>query len=141
PLKTWEFPVPESLCNGETAVPPLKLRYFQKPLDKNAFIDVSDTISSVADLEVSRYDGRPFSKYLNGSLTLMKLLNSSAVKENRKGLEEGDDLTDAIEEFVKESVYKAVSEVEDEQRRKERERRVSASNAKMKELSRFLKKC
>lgn len=141
PLKTWEFPVPASLCNGESSVPPLTLRYFQKPLDKNAFIDVSDTISSVADLEVSRYDGRPFSKYFNGSLTLKKLLDSSAVKENRKGLEEGDDLTDAIEEFVKDSVYKAVSEIEDEQRRKERERRLSASNVKMKELSKFLKKC
>ena len=140
PIKKWEFPVPASLCNGQTA-PPLTLRYFQKPLDKHAFIDVSDTISSVADLEVSQYDGRPFSKYFNGSLTLKKLLDSSAVKENRKGLEEGDDLTDAIEEFLKESVYQAVSEVEEDQRRKERERRLTASNAKMKELSKFLKKC
>ncbi len=83
----------------------------------------------------------PFSKYFNGSLTLKKLLNSSAVKENRKGLEEGDDLTEAIENFLKESVYKAVPEVEDEQRKKERERRLTASNEKMKELSKFLKRC
>ena len=52
------------------------------------------------------------------------------MKENRKGLEEGDDLTDAIEEFVKASVYKAVSEIEEEQRSKERERRLSAANEK-----------
>src|SRR5206468_2469898 len=58
-----------------------------------------------------------------------------------KGLEEGDDLTDAIEGFLKDSVYKAVSEIEEEQRKKERERRLTASNAKMKELSKFLKRC
>jgi hypothetical protein len=141
PLKIWNFRAPQELWNGENKAPTLHLRYFQKPLDKNSFIDVSDGISSVADLEVSRYDGRPFSKYFNGSLTLKKLLDSSAVKENRKGLEEGDDLTDAIEEFVKASVYKAVSEIEEEQRSKERERRLSAANEKMQELSRFLRKC
>src|SRR6266478_1491741 len=141
PLKTWEFPVPNDLRDGEPAAPNLTLRYFQKPLDKESFIDVTDSISSVADLDVSRYDGRPFSKYFNGSLTLKKLLNSSAVKENRKGLEEGDDLTEAIENFLKESVYKAVSEIEEEQRKKERERRLTASNEKMKELSKFLKRC
>lgn len=141
PLRIWDFPAPIQLWNGETNAPVLQLRYFQKPLDKNSFVDVSDGISSVADLEVSRYDGRPFSKYFNGSLTLKKLLDSSAVKENRKGLEEGDDLTDAIEEFVKTSVYKAVSEIEEEQRSKERERRLSAANEKMQELSKFLRKC
>ena len=119
----------------------LTIRYFQRPLDKDSFIDVTDSISSVADLVASGYDGRPFSKYFNGSLTLKKLLNSSAVKENRKGLEEGDDLTEAIENFLKESVYKAVSEVEEEQRKKEREIRLTASNEKMKELSKFLKRC
>ncbi|HSV63598.1 MAG TPA: ATP-binding protein, partial [Chthoniobacterales bacterium] len=140
-LKIWTFPVPKTLHDGEVAPPSLTLRYFQKPLDKDSFIDVTDSISSVADLDVSRYDGRPFSKYFNGSLTLKKLLNSSAVKENRKGLEEGDDLTETIESFLRESVYKAVSEVEEEQRKKERERRLTASNAKMKELSKFLKRC
>jgi hypothetical protein len=141
PLRTWQFSVPKELQDGEAAPPVLTLRYFQRPLDKESFIDVTDSISSVADLDVSRYDGRPFSKYFNGSLTLKKLLNSSAVKENRKGLEEGDDLTDAIEGFLKDSVYQAVSEVEEEQRKKERERRLTASNAKMKELSKFLKRC
>jgi hypothetical protein len=103
-LKTWTFPIPKALQDGETVTPSLTLRYFQKPLDKDSFIDVTDSISSVADLDVSRYDGRPFSKYFNGSLTLKKLLNSSAVKENRKGLEEGDDLTEAIEDFLRDSV-------------------------------------
>ena len=134
PLKTWEFLVPKELQDGEVSPPVLTLRYFQRPLDKESFIDVQDSISSVADLNVSKYDGRPFSKYLNGSLTLKKLLSSSAVKENRKGLEEGDDLTDAIEGFLKDCVYRVVTEVEEEQRKKERERRLIASNAKMKEL-------
>jgi len=128
------------LRNGEADKTALKLQYFQKPLEDN-FIDVSDGISSVADEKVDKFDGRPFSKYFNGSLTLTKLRDSAAVKENRKGLEEGDDLTDAVESFIKECVYKAVSEVEEEQRRKERERRLSASNEKMKELSKFLRKC
>lgn len=141
PLKVWNFEAPHELWNGEAKAPVLQLRYFQRPLEKHSFIDLSDGISSVADLEVSRYDGRPFSKYFNGTLTLKKLLDSSAVKENRKGLEEGDDLTDAIEDFVKASVYKSVSEVEEEQRSKERERRLSAANEKMQELSKFLRKC
>jgi hypothetical protein len=141
PLRTWSFEAPQELWNCESKAPVLHLRYFQRPLDKDGFIDVSDGISSVADLEVSHYDGRPFSKYFNGSLTLKKLLDSSAVKENRKGLEEGDDLADAIEAFVKSSVYKAVSEIEEEQRNKERERRLSATNEKMQQLSKFLRKC
>lgn len=45
------------------------------------------------------------------------------------------------EAFIKENVVKVVSEVEEEQRKKERERRLSASSEKMKELSKFLKKC
>jgi len=140
PVKVWTFPAPRELRNGEADKPVLKLQYFQKPLEDN-FIDVSDGISSVADEKVDKFDGRPFSKYFNGSLTLPKLRDSAAVKENRKGLEEGDDLTDAVESFIKECVYKVVSEVEEEQRRKERDRRLSASNEKMKELSKFLRKC
>jgi hypothetical protein len=31
-------------------------------LGENSFIDLSDGISSVADLDISKYDGRPFSK-------------------------------------------------------------------------------
>lgn len=141
PLKRWEFEVPVELLNGESEKPKLILQYFQKPLDENNFIDLSDGISSVADERVDKFDGRPFSKYFNGSLTLSKLRDSSAVKENRKGLEEGDDLTDAIEAFIKGAVTSAISEVEEEQRRKERDRRLTASNEKMKELSKFLKKC
>ena len=94
------------------------LRYFQQPLQDHSFIDLSDGISSVADLRVDYFDGRPFSKHFNGSLTLCKLRDSNAVKENRKGLEEGDDFTCAIESFIKECVFKAVSEVEEEQEKK-----------------------
>jgi hypothetical protein len=141
PLKVWSFPVPSELCNGGKHKPALKIQYFQKPLGDDNYIDLSDGISSVADERVDRFDGRPFSKHFNGSLTLTVLRDSTAVKENRKGLEEGDDLTEAIEGFIKESVYTAVSEVEDEQRKKERERRLTASNEKMKELSKFLHKC
>jgi hypothetical protein len=140
PVKVWTFSAPKELCNGAGDKPVLKLQYFQKPLEDN-FIDVSDGISSVADEKVDKFDGRPFSKYFDGSLTLIKLRDSAAVKENRKGLEEGDDLTDAIESFIKECVYKVVSEVEETQRQKERERRLSASNEEMKELSKFLRKC
>lgn len=141
PLKGWTFPVPEELRNGEKRTPELILQYFQRPLNEDNFIDLSDGISSVADEKVDKFDGRPFSKYFNGSLTLALLRDSSAVKENRKGLEEGDDLTECIEGFIKQCVFKAVSQVEDEQRKKERERRLSASNEKMKELSKFLHKC
>ena len=119
----------------------MTLQYFQRPLNEDNFIDLSDGISSGADERVDKFDGRPFSKYFNGSLTLALLRDSSSVKENRKGLEEGDDLTECIEGFIKQCVFKAVSEVEDEQRKKERERRLSASNEKMKELSKFLHKC
>lgn len=141
PLKVWTFPVPDELCNGEKQKPPLTLQYFQSPLGEENFIDISDGISSVADEKLDSFDRRPFSKYFNGSLTLAKLKDSTAVKENRKGLEAGDDLTEAIDAFIKECVSSAVSEVEDEQRRKERERRLSASNEKMKELSKFLRNC
>jgi Histidine kinase-, DNA gyrase B-, and HSP90-like ATPase len=139
-LKQWELEVPAELCETKSERSRLTLQYFQKPLE-NSFIDLSDGISSVADLKVESFDGRPFSRYFNGHLTLRKLKDSTAVKENRKGLEEGDDLTDAIEAFLKDSICKVVSEVEEEQRRKERERRLSASNEKMRELSKFLKKC
>jgi hypothetical protein len=141
PLRAWSFPVTEDLCNGVKERPALTLQYFQKPLGEDNFIDLGDGISSVADEKVDKFDGRPFSKHFNGALTLTLLKDSTAVKENRKGLEEGDDLTEAIEGFIKECVCAAVSEVEDEQRKKERERRLSASNEKMKELSKFLHKC
>jgi hypothetical protein len=140
PLKIWTYPVPVELCEGEQQMPVLTLRYFQRPLGEENFIDLSDGISSIADEPFERFDNRPFSKYFNGSLTLVMLRNSSAVKESRLGLEEGDDLTQAIGTFIKDRVSTAVTEVEDEQRGKERERRLSASNEKMKELSKFLQK-
>ncbi len=140
-LREWSFEAPEELRVTDQERPTLKLRYFGKPLGDDNFIDLSDGISSVADVRVDKFDGRPFSKYFNGSLTLTKLRDSVAVKENRKGLEEGDDLTEIIEAFIKENVIKVVSEVEEEQRKKERERKLTASSEKMKELSKFLKKC
>lgn len=140
-IKQWEFGAPQNLCRDNADRPKLTLKYFEKPLGDDSFIDVSDGISSVADLEVAHYDGRPFSRYLNGSITLEKLRDSRAVRENRKGLEEGDDFTTEIEAFLKTCVYKAVSEIEEQQRQKERDRRLSASHEKMKELSKFLKKC
>jgi Histidine kinase-, DNA gyrase B-, and HSP90-like ATPase len=36
PLKTWEFPVPKELQDGEASPPLLTLRYFQRPLEKKA---------------------------------------------------------------------------------------------------------
>ena len=72
PVKTVGLPSAAGTLEWRNQGPVLQLRYFQKPLDKNSFVDVSDGISSVADLEVSRYDGRPFSKYFNGSLTLQE---------------------------------------------------------------------
>jgi len=141
PLRVWTFPVPKELCDGEQEPPSLTLRYFQRPLGEENFIDLNDGISSVADETVGRFDNRPFSRYFNGSLTLQRLKYSSAVKENRLGLEQEDDLTKMIESFIKDCVCPAVSEVEDEQLGKERQRRLSASNEKMKELSKFLQKC
>ena len=132
-LRDWKFEVPIDLCGNRSDKPQLILQYFKEPLGEHSFIDLSDGISSVADLKVEYFDGRPFSRYFNGFLTLIKLKDSSAVKENRKGLEEGDDLTDAIEAFIKGCVSKAVSEVEEEQRKKEKERRLNASSEKMKE--------
>lgn len=138
--RTWDFETPSSLWDSSEK-PHLVLRYFEQPLGEDSFIDISDGISSVADLDISRFDGRPFSKYLNGSLVLTKLQKSTAVRENRKGLEEGDDFTLEVEAFIKECVSKVVSEIEEQQRQKEKDRRLNASHEKMKELSKFLKKC
>ncbi len=138
--KEWEFSAPPNLCADSHDKPMLVLRYFEEPLEDN-FIDVSDGISSVADVDIPRLDARPFSRYFNGAITLKKLRDSKAVRENRKGLEEGDDLTVEIEAFLKGCSAKAISEVEELQRQKERDRRLSASHEKMRELSKFLRKC
>jgi|LSQX01.3.fsa_nt_gb hypothetical protein len=138
--KIWHFPLPENLKNEGGENNNLILRYFEKPIGENAFIDISDGISSVADLKVSELDGRPFSKYINGELIITQLLDSVAVKENRRGLEEGDDLTEDIKNFISEKVKLAISEIEEAQRDADRERRIHAANEKLNELSKFLSK-
>jgi len=139
-IKTWEFNLPYSLKNKNELDNKLLLRYFEKPLGEEAFIDLTDGISSVADLVVSNFDGRPFSKYINGSLIIDRLLDSSAVKENRRGLEEGDDLTEEIETFIREKVREVINEVEEIQRNLDKQKRINAANEKLNELSKFLSK-
>ena len=140
--KIWEFELPENLKNQDSKENKMIIRYFQKPLgNKDAFIDLSDGISSVTDLEVSKYDGRPFSKYVNGELIIRKLIDSKAVKENRKGLEEQNDLTNEIEDFLKAKLEIVINEIQEKQRQKEKERTIEVSNEKIKELSKFLKRC
>lgn len=138
--KIWNFILPESLRNTNGSSNDLLIRYFDKPIGENAFIDLTDSISSVADLIVKDYDGRPFSSYINGELTVERLLESTAVQENRRGLEEGDDLTEKIESFIRESVHSVVNEVEELQRASDREKRINAANEKLNELSKFLSK-
>ena len=138
-VKIWEFDIPDSLKHSKEDKK-LILRYFEKPLGENSFIDLEDGISSVADLAVSDYDGRPYAKYINGSLTLTKLTDSSAVKESRKGLEEGDDITIEIETFLENKIGVVINEIESINRDKEKEARINATNSKLKELSKFLSK-
>jgi hypothetical protein len=138
-LKIYRFSLPKHL-KGADDNSELILRYFEKPLGENSFIDLSDGISSVADLEVSKFDGRPFSKYINGALTITKLVDSVAVKENRRGLEEDDDLTNEIEDFIRPKVSDVITEVENIQRQLDKERRIDAANKKLQELSKFLSK-
>ncbi len=138
-MQKWEFDIPDSLKDEEKSTK-LYLRYYKQPLGENSFIDLTDGISSVADMSVSSFDGRPYSKYINGSLTLTKLVDSSAVKENRKGLEEGDDLTMEIENFITEKVTFIINQIESIHRDKEKEARLNATNNKLNELSKFLSK-
>ena len=140
-LKDWVFELPDNIKNSDENENLFVLRYFVKPLKEESYIDVSDGISSVADIDISRLDGRPFSKYINGNLTIKKLQNSNAVKENRKGLEENIDLTVDIENFLRDCVKMVINEIEITQREKERQRNIEVSNEKIKELNKFLKKC
>ncbi|NOR45783.1 MAG: hypothetical protein GQ534_09385 [Candidatus Delongbacteria bacterium] len=137
----WIFVLPDKLKNKNDKENNFVLRYFEKPLGKDCIIDLSDGISTVADLEISKYDDRPFSKYLYGEMIVHKLQHSAAVRENRKGLEEGNDLTIEIEEFIEEKVKLVINEVQIKQRQKERERNIQTTNEKIKTLNKFLKKC
>jgi hypothetical protein len=138
--KTWSFPLPPGFKNENDKDNQFVLRYFEKPLAENAFIDLTDGISSVADLIVRDFDGRPFSSYINGNLVVDKLFDSIAVKENRRGLEEGDDLTEEIKDFIKKKVSEVINEIEELQRQIDKERRINATNEKLNELSKFLSK-
>lgn len=139
-IRIWNFALPESLINEDEHDNKMILRYFEKPISENAFIDLSDSISSVADLMVSSFDDRQLAKYINGSLTVSKLMDSVAVKENRRGLEEGDDLTEEIIRFISEKVIQVINEVEENQKRLDKEKRINAANEKLRELSKFLSK-
>lgn len=139
-IKTWKFDLPDHLKNKDGNDNQMILKYFEKPISENAFIDLSDGISSVADLMISSFDDRQFAKYLNGTLTISKLMDSVAVKENRRGLEEGDDLTEDIRRFICEKVSLVINEVEENQKIQDKEKRINAANEKLKELSKFLSK-
>lgn len=140
-VKDWKFPLPDNLKNIEKKENVFVLRYFKEPINKDSFIDLSDGISTVADLEINKYDDRPFAKYINGELIIRKLQSSSAVRENRKGLEEGVDLTIEIENFISEKIKLVIGEIQEMQRQKEREKSIETSNEKINELNKFLKKC
>jgi hypothetical protein len=139
--REWVFPLPDKLKNKNQKENEFRLLYFEKPLESESYIDLSDGISTVADLDIAKYDDRPYSKYLYGELSVRKLQNSAAVKENRKGLEEGNDLTMEIEEFIKDKVNSAINEIQDMHRQKEREKNIETTNEKIRELNKFLKKC
>jgi hypothetical protein len=139
--KIWEFPLPPTLIESPTNGDILKIKFYEQPLsdDKN-IIDVSDGISSVANYRLKDIDGRLFAKHLFGNITVSKLYSSLAVKENRKGLEEGDDLTVELEAFLEEKINKIVDEIEVQQKVKEKVQRQEEANKKLNEFSKFLNK-
>ncbi len=138
-LESFEFELPKSLRNKSNSNL-LRLNYYKEPLGTDAFVDISDGISSIDDMEISKLDGRPFSKYLNGSVVIEKLLNSSAMRENRRGLEDGDDLTEEIIDFIKQSVVKVINQIEKKQKEEDKLKRLEEANKKLGELSKFLSK-
>lgn len=139
--KSWSFPIPNELKNNNSSNE-LILYYFKEPLERSqSIIEVSDGKTLFIDLNTSDYDNRPFSKYIYGEMIIEQLYDSHAVKENRKGLEEGDDLTIEINSFLKESVGQVIQEIQDLHREKEKNRVIEVSQKKISELNKFLKKC
>lgn len=136
----WEFDLPESLKTNAEDKSKLLIRYFSKPFSTYQAIDIQDGISSIVDIPINEFDDRPFNKYLTGEVVIEKLSNSSAVKENRKGLEEGDDLTVEIMEFLTEKIREVITEIQERQRQKEKERNIQVSSNKINELNKFLRK-
>ena len=140
-LKIWNFELPESIKDESANGDALKIKFFEQPLsdDKN-ILDVTDGLSSVADYRIRELDSRTYSKHLFGCIIVSKLFNSPAVKENRKGLEEGNDLTIELESFIQEKVKIIVDEIEDIQKTREKTHRQEEANKKLNELSKFLNK-
>lgn len=139
--EAWTFPLPTGLSGG-AGDNDLVIRYFnRKEGARHNWIDVQDGITTVVDLPIKQFDGRPFSKYLSGEVTIEKLRNSSAVKENRKGLEEGDDLTIEIESFLKGKVTEVIDKIQEAHRLREKEKNIAIANGKINELNKFLHKC
>ena len=138
-IKSYTFDLPEGFRNSESSNE-FQVNYFEQPIGNDAFIDISDGISSVEDMEVTKIDGRPFSKYINGSLVIEKLQGSTAIKENRRGLEDGDDLTEEILGFISSCISSVINEIEKEQKEKDKLKRLEEANKKLDELSKFLSK-
>jgi hypothetical protein len=139
--KEWNFTLPKKL-NNKDKNRNLTIYYFKEPLKRSqSIIEVSDGNTLFIDLNTSDYDNRPFSKYIYGEVIIEKLYDSQAVKENRKGLEEGDDLTIEINLFLKECVGIVIQEIQDLHREKEKNRVIEVSQKKITELNKFLKKC
>lgn len=136
----WEFELPETLKADAEDESKLLVRYFGKPFSTYQAIDIQDGISSIVDIPINEFDDRPFNKYLTGEVVIEKLSHSSAVKENRKGLEEGDDLTVEIMDFLTEKVRAVITEIQERQRQKEKERNIQVSSNKINELNKFLRK-
>jgi len=139
--KIWKYELPTDLLESTSNEDILKIKFYDQPLpEEKNIIDVNDGISSVADYRLKEIDGRSFAKHLFGSITVTKLYSSSAVKENRKGLEDGNDLTVELEAFLAEKVKAIVDEIEIQQKAKEKVHRQEEANKKLNELSKFLNK-
>jgi len=139
--KKWIFSLPNELKNQDSSNE-LIIYYFKEPLERSqSIIEVSDGKTLFIDLKTSDYDNRPFSKYIYGEMIVDQLYDSQAVKENRKGLEEGADLTIDINSFLKECVGEVIQEIQDLHKEKEKNRVIEVSQKKISELNKFLKKC
>ncbi len=139
--KKWQFNLPNNLKNNANSNE-LTIYYFKEPLERSqSIIEVSDGKTLYIDLKTSDFDNRPFSKYIYGEMIVEQLYDSEAVKENRKGLEEGADLTIEINSFLKECVGVVIQEIQDLHKEKEKNRVIEVSQKKISELNKFLKKC
>ena len=129
--RNWEFEIPKDLKNINSSNI-LNLYYFNKPLKGSQnIIEVSDGKTLFIDLNTSEFDDRPFSKYIYGEVIFEQLYYADAVKENRKGLEEGNDLTIEINNFLSKSIKIVIQEIQELQREKEKNRIIEVSQQKI----------